>query len=133
MGVSGSSVTYSAPPLTRRLYCFPVSAEHIFRMSCKMVSGASPVHTSDSRVGSLGISPTGIPALAHIRRMASSAAALDTCSRILLLVRYHPLSLAVTLPSSPTVWTTPEKTSLPWLSTRSLLPGRTPGHGMPAS
>lgn len=69
-------MTDSAPPRTRRLYCFPVSAEQTAKMSWRMVSGVSPVHTSVIRVGRLGMSPARMPALAHIRRMASSAAAL---------------------------------------------------------
>ena len=53
----GSSVMVSAPPRTLRLYCRPVSAAHTARMSWRMVSGVSPVHTSVIRVGRLGMSP----------------------------------------------------------------------------
>ena len=67
--------------------------------------------------------PAGIPALAHIRRTASAAAAFDTCSTISDLVRYQPGSLAVTVPSRSTVRITPENTSAPWFTTRILSPG----------
>lgn len=99
-------------------------------MSWRMDSGVSPVHTSVIRVGRLGMSPARMPALAHILRMASSAAALAAWNTISLFVRYQPWSLAVTLPSSPTDTTTPANSSVPWLTTLSWSPGRMPGQVM---
>ena len=72
-----------------------------------------PTHTWEIRVGGRSMVPAAIPALAHIRRTASGAAASASCRMISDFVRYHPMSLAVTVPSSPTVRITPEKTSRP--------------------
>ena len=85
-----------------------------------------PTHTWEIRVGGKSMVPAAIPALAHIRRTASGAAASASCRMISDFVRYHPMSLAVTVPSSPTVRITPEKTSRPWFTTRSLSPGSMP-------
>ena len=95
-------------------------------MSSKTLSGVAPTQTLEMRVGGRETVPTAIPALAHTRATASGAAAPSSCSTIWLLVRYQPGSLAVMLPSRPTVRTTPEKTSVPWFTIRSLLPGAMP-------
>ena len=75
------------------------------------------------RVGGSSTRPALMPALAHIRATASGAAARSSCKMIWLRVRYQPGSLARTLPSCPTSRITPENTSAPPLTMRSLSPG----------